>query len=260
MKRYSGGSLLIVTLLSGCGPTGPSDAARASTAIMQERIQVLEGDLTKAVNDNKLSQRTLDAAREERVRVEKQAKEEREALQKKLDGLTKVFEEYKNTYRTIARKRAPGQRMVKLDCGTDMIYNDVEILAITPGELRIRHAAGLAKVPLGRLEASLRERFAYNAAEAASWQAAELKKQEEAMESEVAATAAPKPGRTLTHVQRENKLARQNYTNNLNMLIASARALQADRNACPVHKREQMTAWSAMAARIRQKIAALPRG
>ena len=254
--------LPLAFLFPACGPGGSSDAARESGRIMQDRISMLEADLTKAANESKLNQRSLDSSRMERLKMEQQAKEERAVLQKKLDQLTKDFEDYKNKFRLTSRNRAAGQRLERLVCGGGVIYDQVEILSLTPGELRFRHASGLGKVALGRLDGELREKFGYNAAEAAAWQLAEFKKEEldENAGEKIAApaTGKVKPDRVELRAKERAHAIRRNYVITLNNLVASARNLQADQNCCPIHKREQLTAWSAQAARLRAKIAAIP--
>ncbi len=136
------------------------------------------------------------------------------------------------------------------------------------GELRFRHEAGLAKVALGQLDAALRDRFGYNADEAAAWQAAELKRQEIEEDAaslytySVPANSSGSSGTRPTPAQQSAKdrasATRRNFVVTLNNLIASARQLQADRRCCPVYKRERLAALSQQANRLRARIAAIP--
>ena len=263
MNRLRCGSLLVLTLAtSGCGPTEGHRAALAETKKLQERIQFLQEDVARVTSEAKGAQRSIDSAREEATRREQETKAEREALQKKLNEVLKAFEEYQGKYRLSAQHRAAGQRLATLDGGAGRVFKDVEVLSITPGELRFRHASGLDKVPLGQLEASLRERFAYDPEKAAAWLAGERQKEvDEETNALIAETKAAHA--TVSRMQRAKSGSngtRLRYQQNLNAIYASANALQADRNCCPVHKRYQLAEWSAEAARIKQRMAALPAG
>ena len=176
--------------------------------------------------------------------------------------MLKAFDEYKGKYRLSAQ--TPGRRPTPRDLGwrSGPGIQDVEVLSITPGELRFRHASGLDKVPLGQLETSLRERFAYDPEKAAAWLAAERQKEVDeetnALIAETKAANATSPGCSGQNPAATG--ARLRYQQNLNAIYASAHAFQADRNCCPVHKRYQLAEWSAEAARIKQRMAALPAG
>ena len=259
MHLFRHGALLIsVVILNNCSPAN-SRQARGETQILMERVEALEGDAKRATAEARAAERSLNAVREEVSRREKETTAERESLKKKTEEAVKALEDYKSKYRIGYRSRAKGQRIARLDCGEGGVFENVEILALTPGELRYHHASGIATVALGRLEAGQREMLGYDPDEAATWlkeKTAKEKDEEEIRGSSPAATASvsrPKKPSFATGL-------RGRYQANLNELYLQGRALQADRNCCPVHKRYQLADWAQEAARLKQKLASLPSG
>jgi len=222
-----------------------------------ERVEVLQGDLIRAANEARAAERSLQNVRADAVRREKEATVERETQQKKLDDAIKALDDYKAKYRITSRSKAAGRKLARLDSGTGGVFEGVEILALTPGELRFHHSNGIATVALGQLNAELRDSLGYHPEEAAAW----LKEQHEklaAVEEEDAAP--PKDSAARSKKPTFDTAAKRLYLANLNSLYSQARALQADRNACPVHKRYKLAEWAQAAARLKQKLASLPSG
>lgn len=244
--------------LTACGPDVASKAASLENQMLKDRVLALEQDSTRAVNEARAAERSLQGARDDFARKEQEAKAERESLKKKLDESTKAFEEYKTKFRLTSRSRASGQKLAKLVCGEGKEYQDVEVVSLTPGELKFRHAAGLGKVALGQLDPQLREQFGYNPEEAAAWLEAEEKKAEAAEMAKIQTDNLASISKSKKGPSRFAMQQKAGYQASLQTLYNSARALQADRNACPVHKRYQLASWSALAERLKKQIAALP--
>lgn len=257
MNRLFRSALLFGTFATGaCSPDGGSRGGREESRVLMERVDVLQSDLERATSEARAAERSLRTVREDAVRREKEATTEREAYQKKLDDAVKALDEYKAKYRVTYRSKAAGRKMTQLDSGTGGIFEGVEILALTPGELRFHHNNGIATVALGQLKADLRESLGYDPQEAAAWLKEQRVKQVAAEEEEPAPLTASAKSRPKKAGFASG--AKGLFLANLNNIYSQARALQADRNACPVHKRYQLSAWASEAARIKQKLAALP--
>lgn len=261
MKLLVPGVLLGVSLLcGGCGPSAREKAAVLELQKFKDRVRAMGEESEKR---EEAAREALQAAREEAEKKEKDAATEREAVKKQLDEVKKAFDDYKTKYRVSAR--APGQKFVKLDCGDGKIFANVEIVEVTPGEMRFSHAYGSGKVALGMLEAGLRDRMDYDPEEAAAWLASNTPKisakddepektpQLSAKELALAKVKARKMANEAAAVAR----MKQSYVSDLNTIYASARALQANQNCCPVHKRYQLAAYEKEAARLKRKIASL---
>ncbi len=252
------GALLISILCAGgCGPDATGSAAREENRILMERVDLLTEDAKRAADEARAAERSLQTVRAEAVRKEKEAQAERESLKKKTDEAVKALEDYKTKYRVTYRSKAAGRKMERLDSGTDGVFEEVQILTLTPGELRFHHRNGVATLALGQLNADLRETLAYDPEEAVAW----MKEQQEKQAASGVEAAAERTLAAATGTKSKKSPAsgpKGRYQTNLNFLYARARDLQADANACPVHKRYQLAVWAREAAGLKQKLAALP--
>ena len=251
--------LLASLTLASCDPDAARKAARAETKILMERVEVLELDVKRATNEARAAERSLQTLREEVTRREKEVRGEGESHKKKAEEAVRALDEYKSKYRVSYRSRAKGQRIARLDCGEGAVFEAVEILALTPGELRYHHANGIATVALGRLEAGQREMLGYDPEEAALW----LKEKNDNLTDEdlmAANSTAPAGSATKTKKPSFATGLRGRYQASLNELYLRGRALQSDRNCCPVHKSYQLADWAREASRLKQKLASLPSG
>ncbi len=257
--------LLVLPLwLSSCGPDPQLQALQAETETLTQRLRVLEDDVTRAQQEARAAERSLQELRAESLRKDKEAKTETDDARQKLEEVQKAFEDYKTKFRVTSRTKAVGLELAELDCGSEGIFKQVKVMDLTPGTVRFQHAAGITTVALGRMGPEGRDRFGYHPEEAAAWHAAEQQKQlqreEEALVAESkAATAQIKQIGIAAKNRNSAADARQRYEKHLASIYASARTLQADRTSCPVHKRWQLGEWAAVAARIKAKMAALPR-
>lgn len=269
MKLFLYASLAGCSLaVCSCDNSAAQRTAESEAATLKAQNEFLTETMAKATNDAKAAQRGLDDLRAEQNRKDGETRASQEALKKQLIEVQKSFEQYKEKYRVSARKRAPGLKLAMLACGTEEVYKDVEILTITPGQLNIRHSSGLAKVPMGRLEHGLRERFAYDADEATAWLASERKKELEAEAAKqeriiIGATGSggTSAGRARQASSRQayNPQTRLNYVAQLNKVYANARAVQACNSGCPVHKRYELQALAQDAEELKRTIASLPK-
>ena len=248
-------------LAVSCAPDGSRKAARDESRVLMERLDVLTADATRAQEQNRVIERALASLREESAQKEKEALAERESLRKKTDEAIKALEDYKAKYRITLRSRAKGTRLAEIDGVDAGKFQNVEILELTPGEVRFHHQSGIATVSLGRLPAALRETLGYDPAESAAWLAAEHAK----------LLAAKGDGALIresfalsTTLSKKKKIAafdtgvRGRLKASLNELSLRGTALQNDRNCCPVHKRSQLAEMAQDAARIKQRLASLP--
>jgi len=257
------GAFLTFILTAGsCSPDTNRKAARDDTRILMERVEVLESDAKRAADEARAAERSLQTVREETKRKEKEATAERESLRKQTEEAVKALDDYKAKYRISYRSRAKGQRLARLDCGDGGVFENVEILSLTPGELRYHHANGIATVALGRPETGQREMLGYDPREAAVW----LKERESKAESSGEGEAVRSSQSATASLSRTKKPAsfatgqRGQLQASLSELYLRGRSLQADRNCCPVHKRYQLAEWAQQAARLKQRLATLPPG
>jgi hypothetical protein len=272
MKRILCASLVGLSLgLCGCDESSAVRLAKSEATLLKSQNEFLTENLAKVANEAKAAQRALEAVRAEQSSKETEIRQAHESLKKQLNEVQKSFDQYKEKFRVSARTKAPGLRLPVLACGEEEIYKDVEVLAINPGELKFRHSAGLGKMPLGRLEQALRDRFAYDPEEANAWLASERKKEvdaEVALQERVmpagtgtGATSAGRSREGFNPGQSKGKAdpqKRLNYVARLNKVYASARSLQADNTGCPIHKRYELAALAREANELKQTIASLP--
>ena len=262
MKWLSSVSVIGVSLmLAGCGPTAQQKAALNENQKLKERVKTLEEQTLREEEESRVARAGLRELREESTKKERESTAERETLKKQLDEVKKAYDAYRAKYRVTAR--ASGQKLARLDCGDGKVFDNVEVTEVTPGELRFHHSFGMGRVPLGMLEPALRERLDYDAEEAAAWLAANrpaLASSEDAVgDTGHAADAAGKKKLKQAAAKRSaSAQTRQRYLADLNSIYASARALQADRNCCPVHRRYQLASWAEDAAKLKKRIALLP--
>ena len=135
----------------------------------------------------------------------------------------------------------------------------MEILALTPGGLRYHHAYGIAPVALGRLEPGQRGMPGYHPGVAAiqlkEKNAKAANGDEGPWSSAASAASVPQTKKPSSAVGLRGRCQAD-----LNDLYLRGRALQSDRNCCPVHQRYQLADWAQEAARLKQKLASLPSG
>lgn len=263
MKLLPAGCIAGLSLLcGGCFSDSRETAAVIEVESLRDRVSTLQEEAAKEASESRAARASLREIREETERREKESAAEREAMKKQLEEMKKAFDEYKAKHRLAAR--APGRKFDRMDCGKGHVYTRVEIIEVTPGEMRFSHADGLAKVPLGMIEPSLRDHLDYDPAEAAAWMAANAPKvtfdggEDTGPAGLTASRSAVK--KSVNRQFTASASLRKRYQRSLNALYAEARALQADKNCCPVHKRHQLAGWSREANELKQRIAALPAG
>lgn len=270
MKMIPSAAAVSLTLLfTSCEP-GESERARLNELqTLRQDIRTMQDQSDREAADNRAIKASLRQAQEDAAKREQQATAERDAAQKKLEEVKKAFDDYRAKYRITAR--APGQKFAKMDCGEGNVYNNVEIIEVTPGEMRFHHDAGTAKVALGMIERPIRERLDYDPMEAEAWLASHspkkslLDKDDDDIESITGKISRSSPGKTTASTSStRNALAteriRKRYETDLSSLYRMARALQADQNCCPVHKKYQLASWSQEAAQLKKRLASLPSG
>ncbi|MES2709045.1 MAG: hypothetical protein V4726_20785 [Verrucomicrobiota bacterium] len=265
MKLLPAGCIASLPLLcGGCFPDSRETASVIEVESLRDRVSTLQEEAAKEASESRAARASLRESREEAERREKESAAEREAMKKQLEEVKKAFDEYKAKHRLAAR--APGRKFDRMDCGNGHVYTSVEIIEVTPGEMRFSHADGLAKVPLGMVEPSLRDHLDYDPAEAAAWMAVNASKitSDDGQDTEGTAGLVASRSAVQKAVNRKSTASsaglRKRYQTSLNSLYAEARALQADKNCCPVHKRYQLASWSRRANELKQRIASLPSG
>lgn len=264
MSKSLSGILIGVSLVcGGCGPSASERAALNENRMLKERLSSLEEDARRDSESASAARASLQQLKEETEKKEKTAAGERDDAKKRFEEVKKAFDDYRAKYRVTAR--APGVKIARLDLGQDKVYENVEIIEVTPGELRFHHSFGTAKVALGMLEPALRDRLDYDAEEAAVWMAAHAPKLPSLEEKEtetdrllLATVGKGSSAQKAAAQQSRNASRRKRLQADLNGLYASARTLQADRNCCPVHKRYQLAEWSQEAEKLKKAIAAIP--
>ncbi|MDB6133360.1 MAG: hypothetical protein JWM59_1603 [Verrucomicrobiales bacterium] len=264
MNKSVSGILIGISLVcGGCGPSATERTALNENRMLKERVSSLEEDAKRDSEAATAARASLQQLKGETEKKEKSTAAERDEAKKRFEEVKKAFDDYRAKYRVTAR--APGVRIARLDLGQDKVYENVEIMEVTPGELRFHHSFGTGKVALGMLEPALRDRLDYDAEEAAVWMAAHAPKVPSLEEAEtetdrllLASVGKGNSAQKTAAQQTWNASRRKRLQTDLNGLYASARTLQADRNCCPVHKRYQLAEWSREADKLKKAIAAIP--
>lgn len=110
------------------------------------------------------------------------------AANEDLAALALEFETYKDKYRTVARGKAKGETIERLEARDGTVYQNVTIREVTPIGLQIMHDGGLKRVPFEELPASMIDRFQFDAKQ----KDAALAKEQQAREQHDAAVSAAK--------------------------------------------------------------------
>lgn len=250
--------------LTSCGPSAGQVAAETKAKRLSQQVEELEQKMQSVQAVQLQNKSELGKAKEENKALSEQlraAQEQSNTARKKIDELERAHEEYKTKYKTSQRQKLAGQKLAQLKSTDGRTFSEVSILAVTPGEMRFRHAGGTAALPLGQMEEPLRERLAYDPEEASAWLAAEqakiLARLSEAEEGED--TSTPAKTSIASNQSDRAEIARrlQSYRSQLSSLMEDGRRLKADRNACPVHKQSQLAAWGQEAEWLRKRIAKL---
>ncbi len=83
-------------------------------------------------------------------------------------SITLEFETYKDKYRSLARGKAKGESIERLEARDGNVYQNVIIREVTAIGIQIMHDGGLKRVPFEELPASLVDRFQFDAKQKAA--------------------------------------------------------------------------------------------
>lgn len=155
--------------LASCGPSAGQAAAEARARRLTQQVEELEQKMQSVQAEQVKNKSELGKAKEENQALSDQlraAQEQSGTARKKIEELERAHEEYKTKYKTSQRQKLAGQKLAQLKSTDGRTFSEVSILAVTPGEMRFRHAGGTAALPLGQMEEPMRERVAYDPEEA----------------------------------------------------------------------------------------------
>lgn len=102
---------------------------------------------------------TIDGANQLKIEIETLQKENG-SLKDDLKSIEKEFEDYKESYKTSARKRYTGHELDRLVTKSGSVYEKVKIKKIEDDLIGIIHVSGAAHIPVGQLDEELVQKFA----------------------------------------------------------------------------------------------------
>ncbi len=261
--------LSIALLLPACGPSAEQFAAEAKARRLSNEVTELKMHVDGARAEQRQQEESLGkAAAENRTLTEQlhALEKQLEAARKKSDEQARAYEEYKAKYKTSLRQKLIGSKLVRLTSTDGRVFSEVSIMQVTPGAMKFRHTGGIGTLPLGELDAAIRERAAYDPEEASAWLIAEqekslafVKEKEDEPETSLdyAAATAADPSAGLKEKRARTASQLKACRDQLSELIAMGHRLKADRDACPIYKRSQLDAWGQQASRLRAEISRL---
>ena len=168
MKRIVVILLIVAPLLGGgCDGNSPVKALRVENRKLGNLAEGLEKDIAARTEKARLDWGRLRQEREDFAEREERTAAERGALVAEIEEITQSFADRRAKYREGAR--AEGRPLGRVRGGSGEIYENAEIVKVTPAKMTFRHSSGMLTVSLESLEPALREQLDFDPAEAALW-------------------------------------------------------------------------------------------